>query len=264
MKTVLVTDPDRRGMVRWEDYSASVVDPRELDREPVPQALFNTLEAPLTDGKLIATMEKDFMDWVYRTAQVTVHANETLKLYAGPQVSSAEFHTQCADKTRKGCDDELKKITGSINTKIETLQEKLDRKERELQADQAELTQRRLEEGGTILEVGASLFGFGRKRSLTTPISKHRQASRAKADVQETMDTVNDLKKQITDLENEKAKTLDEANKRWEDIANQVNEIPVVPQKKDVLLDLFGVAWIPYYGVEAGGEKMEIPGYISK
>jgi hypothetical protein len=251
-------------MVRWEDYSASAVDVRGLDREPVPQALFNTLEAPLSDGKMIASMEKDFMDWVYRAAQITVKVNETLKLYAGPQVSSAEFHAQCTDEAHKGRDDELKKITDSFTTKIKTLQEKLDRKEHELQADQAELTQRRLEEGGTILEVGASLFGFGRKRSLTTPFSKHRQATRAKADVQESMDTVTDFKKQIADLENEKAKTLDEANKRWEDIANQASDIPIVPQKKDILLDLFGVAWMPFYVLEAGGEKIELPGYSAR
>ena len=41
------------------------------------------------------------MDWAYRSAQVIVRANEALKLYAGPEVSSAEFRTQCADVARR-------------------------------------------------------------------------------------------------------------------------------------------------------------------
>jgi hypothetical protein len=40
-----------------------------------------------------------------------------------------------------------------------------------------------------------------------------------------------------------------------------VDEIELAPLKKDVLVDLFGVAWLPFYVVETGGGIKELPAY---
>ena len=69
------------------------------------------------------------------------------------------------------------------------------------------------------------------------------------------------MEKQIADLEREKNEALEEVNPRWGDIASQVDEIPVVALKKDVLVDLFGIAWFPYYLVQVGNQETEIPAY---
>jgi hypothetical protein len=263
-KTAIVSNPDRRGAVRWEDYPATPVDPGRLDRTPEGQALFATPEAPLTDSKIVSSMEKDFQDWVYRSAQVAVKANQELKLYAGPEVSSGDFRTRCAEEARKARDEEGKKAANAFDRKIQALQTKMDREERELAQDQAELSQRKMEELGTAAENILGLFG-GRKssRRLSSSLSKRRMTSQAKADVDESVDAISDYKKQIAELEKEKAQALEELNKRWGEIANQVSEVTVTPLKKDVLLELFGVAWMPVYHLEAGGENIVLPGYGS-
>jgi hypothetical protein len=259
--TVLVSDPDRRGVVRWEEYDAPPVDPQNLDRNPDPQAQFATLEAPFSDGKILSSLEKDFQDWAYRTAQVMVRANETLKLYAGPEVSGAEFRTQSAEAARGERDIEAKKTAEGFDKKINALKEKMAREERELSEDETELAQRKWEERGTHVENIASIFGLGRKRRLSTSLTKHRLSEQAKADVDESVDAIADYKKQIAALEKEKTTALEEVNSRWGEIANQVTEIPVTPYKKDVLLDLFGVAWFPYHIVDEDGKIVELPGY---
>jgi hypothetical protein len=40
-----------------------------------------------------------------------------------------------------------------------------------------------------------------------------------------------------------------------------MTEIPVTPYKKDVLIDLFGVAWMPFHVVQVEGEILELPGF---
>jgi len=260
-KTALVAEPERRGYVRWEEESAATVDASELDASPDPQARFAMLEAPFNDGKLIAAMQKDFEDWIFRQAEVKVRANETLKLYAGPQVSQAEFLTLCAEAARDKRDAEVRKVTASFETKIESLQTKITREERELARDQTELSQRKMEEGGTHLQNVAGLLGFGRKRSLSTSLTKRRQTASAKADVEESIDAIAELKTQQAALEKEKAEMLEEINQRWGELANQITDIPVAALKKDVLLDLFGVAWMPYHLVAVGNEIIELPGY---
>ncbi len=259
-RTALVVDPDRRGVVRWDDYLDSPVDPNRLDSQPDPRARFSALEAPLSDARTIKSLERDFQDWAYRTTQVMVKANEDLKVYAGPEVSQAEFRKMCADAARDERDKELRKVADSYDRKIESIQNKLGREERELQEDESELSQRKMEELGTHAENIFSLFS-GRRRRMSTSLTKRRLTEQAKADVEESLDAIDDFKKQIADLEKEKARELQEVNSRWGEIANQVSEIPVTPYKKDVLVDLFGVAWLPYHLVQTGSEVSELPGY---
>jgi hypothetical protein len=263
-KTVLVVAPDRRGVVRWDDYLTAPVELNELDTVPDPQACFATLEAPLNEARQLTALQKDFLDWAYRMAQVTVRANEALKLFAGPEVSAAEFRTQCAEAARQGRDAELKKAAATYDAKLRALQDKLMREERELTQDQTELSQRKWEEGGTHLENVASIFGLGRKRSLTTSLTKRRLTEQAKAEVDESVQVIAEFRKQIAMLEQEKAQALQAVNDRWGDVANQVSEIPVAALKKDVLLDLFGVAWMPFHLVQIGGQVVELPGYAGR
>jgi len=129
-RTALVSAPDRRGLVRWENSLGAGVDPQKLDETPNPQARFATLEAPFSDAKAMIAMEKDFLDWAYRTGQVNIRANEALKTYAGPEVSAAEFRTQCAEAARQACDAEIKKTEASFDKQIEAIrrQKEMERK----------------------------------------------------------------------------------------------------------------------------------------
>jgi len=263
-QNALVPEPDRRGMVRWEDYASPAIDPRELVKPPDPRARYATLEAPLNDAKAITAMQRDFEDWVYRSTQVTVRANEALKQYAGPEVSAAEFRKQCAEAARQARDAEQGKVTASYKTKLQTLKERLKREQRELKQDETELAQRRLEEGSTHLENLASLVGIGSKRRLTTSVTRRRLTAQAKADVKESEDAIEDFEKQIAALEAEQAAALEEVNQRWGEVANQISEIPVTPYKKDILLDFFGVAWMPFHLVKIGEQLEELPGFRPK
>jgi hypothetical protein len=42
-----------------------------------------------------------------------------------------------------------------------------------------------------------------------------------------------------------------------------ITQVAANPLKKDILVELFGVAWLPYHVVEAGGRTEELAGYGS-
>ena len=259
-RTVMVMEPDRRGMVRWEDFPAASVDPRQLERQSAPRAYFAALEAPLTDGTIMRSLKSDFQDWAYQTSEVIVRANESLEVYAGPQVSQAEFRKLCSEAAREKRDAEVDKVTDSYDKKIDRLKDKLEREVWELKEDETELSQRKMEEWGTHAETLLGLFGK-RRRSVSSSLSKRRMTSQAKADVEESLDAIEDYKRDLADLDKEKAEALEEVERKWSDIVEDVTEIPIAPYKKDVLVDLFGVAWMPYHVVEIEGRRIELPGY---
>jgi len=260
----MVANPDRRGVVRWDNYLSDKIDPSMLDQTPDPQARFSSLEAPLNDAKLMGSLQKDFMDWVYRTTVVSVRANEALKIYAAPETTEGEFRTLCSEAAREAREAELRKASAAYDTKLRSLQDKLEREQRELKQDEAELSSRKMEELGTGLETVAGFLGFGRKRSITSSITKRRMAKQAKGDVEESEDAIKDYEEQIKEIEKEKEEALQVVNDKWAEVANQINEIPIAAQKKDVLLDFFGVAWMPYHLVKTGEQLFELPGFSAK
>ncbi len=259
-QTILAYEPDRRGAIRWENHLARPIDPRSLDSEPAPGARFGILESPFSDARLIKSLESDFKDWVYRTVTITVRANEELEIYAGPGVAQAEFRTRCAEAARRGREKDIEKVEASFEKKVERIEERLEREERELREDEEEYSQRKMEELGTHAENVFSLFSR-RRRRLSTSLSKRRMTAQAKADVEESQDAIEDFKREIQDLEQELSAALEEVNQKWSDIVDDVTEIPVTPYKKDILVDLFGVAWVPYHVVQVGEETTRLPGY---
>jgi hypothetical protein len=262
-KTALIPEPDRRGVVRWEDHLTAAVESRSLDRGPAPEARFDTLEAPLSESKVLRSLEGDFQEWGYRTLEVSVWANEELKVYAGPEVSEEKFLKMCQEAAQEKRDAEVKKKATTFERKMDALEKKLAREERELEQDEAELSQRKMEEMGTHLENVAGLFGLTRKGRMTTSLSKRRMTAQAKADVEESKDAIEEYKADLLELEAEAKEVIQEIDDQWTEVAAEINQIPVTPYKKDILVDLFGVAWIPYHLVEVEGRVVELPGYGS-
>ena len=262
VRAALVESPDRRGSLRWDDFVYSGPSFDKAESAPAPGARFDLLAPTLADAKLVTALQKDFVDWVYRTTAVKARANDALKVYGGPDVSQADFMKACADAAREGRDAEIEKQAAKIDKQIATLQDKLSREERELQQDESELSQRKMEELGTGAENIIGLFTGSRStRRLSSSLTKRRMTEQAKSNVEESIDAIAQFKKQLADLEKERDRITEEVNSRWGDVVNQITEITLNPKKTDIYVNLFGVAWTPYYLIELAGQTMELPAF---
>ena len=260
-RTALVASLDKRGSIRWEDYLYAGPSLDDVDTASVPSARFGTIDSPLNDTKLMTSLQKDFADWVYRTSSVKARANQALKVFAGPDVSQAEFMKACSDAARDARDAEIEKKTATIDRQIKTKQEQLAREERELEMDRNELAGRKREEGSNLLEIGAGVLGMGRKKGITSQFSKNRLTNKAKAEVEESLDAIDTIKRQIADLEKRREEVITELNDKWGQVVGNTSEVTIAPKKTDVFVSLFGVAWMPYYIVKTNTGMMELPAF---
>jgi hypothetical protein len=261
-RTALVSNLEKRGSVRWEDYLYNGPSLDNVDSTSVPSARFGTIDSPLNDTKLMTSLQKDFTDWVYRTSSVKARANQALKVFAGPDVSQAEFMKACADAAREARDAEIAKKTATIDRQLKTLEDKLAREERELREDEAELSNRKVEEAGTHLENLTGLFGGRRKSSrLSSSLTKRRMTEQAKAEVEESLDAIDLIKRQIKETEQRREEVIAELNDKWGQVVGNVSEVTVAPKKTDVFVNLFGVAWLPYYIIRTNTGMMELPAF---
>lgn len=261
IRAALVDSLDRRGTVRWDEHAYKGPSLDKVETTPAASARFGAIDSPLNDAKLMTAMQKDFTDWVFRNSEVTARANTALKVYGGPDVSQAEFMTACAEQARAGRDAEISKKTSAIEKKIKTLEDKLGREERELREDQSDLQNRNLESGANLLELGAGLVGFGRKKSVSTQFTKHRLAQNAKADVEESIESIDLYKKDLAALQRERDDTIADINNRWGSVVNEISEVSIKPKKTDIYINIFGVAWKPFYIVQSGNETIELPAF---
>jgi hypothetical protein len=260
-KATLVDSLDRRGIVRWEDFSYAGPSLDKAETMPAAGARFGTMDAPLNDSKLMTALQKDFTDWIFRNSEVTARANLKLKVFGGPDVSQAEFMKACSDAARDGRDAELEKKASAIDKKIKSVEDKLVKEERELHQDEEDLRNRNIETGLSGVETVAGLFGLGRKKSLSTSVSKYRMAQNAKENVKESEDVIVQCKKDLADLQRQREDIAAEVNDSWGNVVNDISEVSIKPKKTDIYVNLFGVAWKPYYIVQAGDETIELPAF---
>ena len=261
-RAALVNDPDRRGVVCWEDHFFGNFPMEKVERTPAPQARFSVLDAPLNVSKQMTALQRDFADWIYRSVTVTARANEALNVYAGPDVSQAEFMKVCAETAREASDAEIEKKITQIDRKIKSLEDKLAREERELREDEAELSHRKMEEMGTHAENVLGMFSRRKSsRRLSSSLTKRRMTEQAKADVEESEDAITQYERDIQALETERQQVIDEIKDHWGDVVNDISEVTVTPKKTDIFIELFGVAWMPYYLVESNGGTIELPAF---
>jgi predicted transcriptional regulator len=262
VRTVLANNLEKRGAIRWEDYIYPGSSLEDVATTPDPSVRFSTIDAPLNDTKLMTALQKDFADWVYRTTSVKARANQALKVFAGPDISQAEFMRACADAARQARDAEVEKKESTILRRIQALEEKLNREGRELREDEAELSHRKMEEAGTHFENLTGLFGGRRSaRRLSSSLSKRRMTEQAKADVEESQDAIDDFKNELTQLERRRQEIIAEIHDKWGKVVGDASEVTVIPKKSDIFVSLFGVAWMPHYMIRTASETIEIPAF---
>ena len=258
-QSALVTDLIG-SLVHWEDCAWNVYVPGKIQSQPQPQARFSTLPGWLTDARKMSGLQKDFLDWVYRNGTIRVHANETLKVYAGPQVTTAEFHELCSQAARSALKTEQDKASAVYENKLTALQQKVERQKLVIQ-EQEDIANRRKEE--TLVAGGEFVLGLftKRKRSLNTSLSKNRMAQKATSDLGEVRQQLADLQKQLADLQQARDSAIQQVQDKWGQSVNDENDIPVPLNKKDIYLDLFGIAWLPYYLVRREGQLQKIAAF---
>ena len=257
--TALVNDL-RSSLVVWEDYAWRNYRPVDLQGQPMPQSRFAAYASWLADARRVGAMQKDFPDWVYRTGTIRLRANQSLKVFAGPQTTTAEFRDLCSHQAHANYQAEAARISASYDQKITALRQKITREEAEVDKHKDEVNQRKMEEFGA---GGEFLLGLlsRRKRSLTTSLTKRRLAEQARDDLAQVQQELATLEDQLQALELVRQNMLQESQDRWAKFVNDTSEVPLVPQKKDIFVELFGVAWLPHYLVKVGEEMQEIEAF---
>jgi hypothetical protein len=256
-----VTDLPKTGLVHWEDHEAEAVDPRSVSGEPFEQAVYGELPSGLYDTSRLTALRREVTDLIYNTKRLIVPFNPELKIYGNPDDDFSEFQAAVVQAAREQRDAELDKLSARYGSMMERLEEKLRRKELELRAEESEIRDRRREE---LYTTGEALLSLWRGRTNYT-LSRMSRATRyrrqTKEDLHESRDFINEVERQMGDLEEEFEVALQAVNDKWAKITTIVEEYLVSPYKKDIQLELFGIGWIPTWYANINGQTTLLDAY---
>lgn len=255
----LVEDVPERGL-RFEEFQVQALDERDFDRGPARDASYERLPDSLSDAGTARSLEKEFIEWIYRDVEVQSWFNEKLKNYGSPNLSEDEFIKQCEALAEKKGDIEVDKAKATHDKKIKALKKKLSKEMRELEEDKSEVSQRKIEEMGTHLDNVIGLFS-GRSRRLTTSLTKRRMTSKAKADVEESVAAIAEMEAELQELSDDIQGQLEEIDQRWDEAAKEISQISVKPAKKDIFVNQFAIIWLPFHRVDLGGRESLLAAY---
>ncbi len=259
--TIRIDEMKRKGLVHWENFVAAPIDLDSLSTAPTTGALFDSLDDLAgVDGGYIKDLETDFIDWIYRTQAMTVRVNEALDVVAGPDVSEEDFKKMCVEAAEAKKNDEVDDVRKKYEDKLDKLEAKLKKEQMEFEEDKQELGHRRLEEVGKGIENAIGLFS-GRRRSISTSLTKRRMTSKAKSDLEASEQDVKNVEAEMKSMEADMTEELKDVGERWDAAVDQVTEVPVAPYKKNIFIEAFGLIWLPDYAFEMDGGWMTVPAF---
>jgi hypothetical protein len=235
--------------IDWEEGEA-VVSKDDLSMRPVGEGFYASVPSALAQPRQLKAWEKDFSDYLYYDTSAILLYSPALELYGKVGESRRDFRVRCEEEARRQRDAEVQKARDRMDQQMARVQEKLRREERELAADQMEVEARKREELLSLGESALNLLTRRRSSSIVSRASRKRTLTKkAEADVEESVEAIQDFEEQLEDLKAQWEEQVAEIGDRWAEVLEEVEEFEVKPRRADVRVEFCGLAWVPTWQV---------------
>lgn len=257
-----VPDVERAGIIHWDEYKAQPLDTKRVSGEPMVQAIFGELSPGLTDKQRMTQLRRELVDMLYTTAQLKLPYNKELDIFGSADGQFSEFRARVTQAARERRDAAIDALTAKTETQMDRLDAEMQRTIQKLQNEQRELEAEKRNELFTTGEAILSLL----KGRTTYTLSRMARAqvfrSRSKGELEMYQHGIAQVQEKMAKAEQDFEAALQQLNQYWAAVAQQVDEYVVTPYKKDILPELFGVGWVPYWYAVVNGQALLLPALV--
>lgn len=246
--------------VDWEAEQVAITS-NDLSNKSPDRGHYAPPSPTLARARELKRLEKDFSDYLYYNVSTVILHNPALDLYGRVGENRRDFRVRCEVKAREARDAEIKKARARMDAKMAQVQKKLRREQRELTADREELDARKREELLSGVESAFNLLTRRRSSSIISRATRKRTwTKKAEAEVQESIEAIEDFEQQLADLETAWEEETAEINERWADTLTSIEEFKITPRRVDVRVEFCGLAWTPVWRATlADGQTVDLP-----
>jgi len=223
---------------------AVALEDTDLLGHPDQPGRFHTLPTWLDEADEIRAMKKRVLDDVYRSETRGMFTHPKLKLYGKAGESREEFERRCRRQLQVRIDEGIAKLKDRFTSDADRLEDKIESKRAKLVEYEGVVSSRKAEE---MVNIGETVFSFfaGRKRSMTSVMSRRRQTQTARDRVERTRNEIEDLREKAVELQEKLAEDAAEVRVKEEALLAAITEKEVRLEKTDIRMLAFGVLWVP-------------------
>jgi len=256
--TAAVTDiTDDPIPVNWDNAKDAGFSISDLEKAPREGAQFGALPAVAGKARSYDSWSKEFTTWLYGSKKYELLKSPTYKQVSKPGESERDFRVRLGLSAREQRDDMVDKLKQKYQAKINSLEEKVRVAQ---QAVDREAEQQKQQQMQTVINVGATLLGAFMGKGLSTgtvgrastSVKSAGRIMKEKDDVNRAKDTVETRQKTLEDLEAEFKAETDQLAARTDPATEELQKISIRPAKKDIVVKLVGLAWLPFWRSQDG------------
>ncbi|WP_363318871.1 DUF87 domain-containing protein [Chlorobium sp.] len=256
---VFACDPLIPGSSAWQKSESLAASQEYLEERPDERGrAFAPLPETLTTSRKLAAFSQPLADWLYYNCRFKLSVHPGTGLFRQSGESERDFAIRLQQAARETRDSEVDALEKKFATQLERLAEKINKEERELAQDEVEHQNRKASE---LVGLGESVLGFflGRKstRSIGSALTRRRMTANAKADIEESLETIEALLKEREKIGNEMKGLAHEITMKWEHPEAQLVIEELAPRRSDVTVHFVAIGWLPFWRVAITGEKGE-------
>ncbi|MCB9795160.1 MAG: hypothetical protein H6741_20855, partial [Alphaproteobacteria bacterium] len=220
------------------------LDDRDLLTQPPQGALFEPLPEWMDTDREIKDAEKRVLDEVYRTESRGMFANATLRLYARGGESRESFDARCKEAVEDAIDEKIAALREKIEGQVDRVEDRIRAKEAKIVELEGAVKGRQAEEWLNIGETVLSFFS-GRKKSLSSAMSKRRQVGTAQNRVEQANLQVEQWQEEIAELQEQLESQMAEIRAEEEAKLADTEEREVRLERNDIAVKEFSLLWVP-------------------
>ncbi|NLV74729.1 MAG: DUF87 domain-containing protein [Chloroflexi bacterium] len=263
--------PERNSVIDWPSTLVTELAPDDLSTAYDGKAIYGMLPAGMAQSAPYTQLRNAFTSYISQERGLELLVNETLKLKSLPGEDRAAFEARCAQVATEKGQTEWQKASASWKTKIERLEEQIQRKQDMAEKVNVELKGRRAEErlgglGSAVRTIQLDRIltgkGFSLGRALTsaggaaaTVSRRRRMTSKTQVDLDNRLQEIQALENKLEETEQAAEDAMQAIQDKWTDAADDITSGSMKVLKSDISIEAFGLAWVPSWLVPIGDEK---------
>ncbi len=239
--------------VNWDNAHDADFSISDFEKAPQDPSQFATLPPTASKARSYDTWSKAYATWLYGSKKFELMKSPTYKQFSKPGESERDFRIRLAQAVREQRDDMIGKLKQKYQAKIDALDEKVRVAQ---QSVDREAAQKKQQEMQTVISVGSTLLGafLGTKALGTGTVGRATTAARSAErimkegqDVDRAKETVAAHQQELDEIQKEFKAETDELAAKTDPATEQLEKISIRPAKKDIIVKLVGLAWLPYW-----------------
>ena len=224
----------------------------ELTKSADKDAEYSPLPEELEVSKNFTMWEKQLKSYLYREQEIVILKCSDLKEYSKFGEDESDFRSRLSHAVNEKRDLAVEKLRKKYASKLNTLQNRIERAEQKVEVETQQYKQSRL---SSVLSIGSSIFGalLGNKTLSKTNVSKAStsvksigRTAQQRGDIGRAKESLESLKEDYEAMEEEFDAAVNEIAEKLNVESLTFEALTLAPKKTDISIKEFGVAWLPW------------------